>query len=46
MSLAAFKVLLLLKDKEGHIYQDSSIGTGSIVTIYNAVDRIFQKKQN
>lgn len=38
--------VVVVKDKEGHIYQDSSIGTGSIVAIYNAVDRIFQKKQN
>ncbi|WRN66215.1 alpha-isopropylmalate synthase regulatory domain-containing protein [Staphylococcus aureus] len=45
MSLAAFKsAVVVVKDKEGHIYQDSSIGTGSIVAIYNAVDRIFQKE--
>ncbi|CXK83385.1 2-isopropylmalate synthase [Staphylococcus aureus] len=36
--------VVVIKDKEGHIYQDSSIGTGSIVAIYNAVDRIFQKE--
>ena len=36
--------VVVVKDKEGHIYQDSSIGTGSIVAIYNAVDRIFQKE--
>ena len=35
--------VIVIKDKEGHIYQDSSIGTGSIVAIYNAVDRIFKK---
>ncbi|MGW9857368.1 2-isopropylmalate synthase [Staphylococcus hominis] len=35
--------VVVIKDKEGHIYQDSSIGTGSIVAIYNAVDRIFKK---
>ena len=39
-------VVVVVKDKEGHIYQDSSIGTGSIVAIYNAVDRISRKKQN
>lgn len=33
--------VVVLKDKEGHSYQDSSIGTGSVVAIYNAVDRIF-----
>ncbi|WP_460994194.1 alpha-isopropylmalate synthase regulatory domain-containing protein, partial [Staphylococcus aureus] len=36
--------VVVVKDKEGHIYQDSSSGTGSIVAIYNAVDRIFQKQ--
>ena len=36
--------VVVVKDKEDHIYQDSSIGTGSIVAIYNAVDRIFQKR--
>ncbi|HCZ5587060.1 TPA: 2-isopropylmalate synthase, partial [Staphylococcus aureus] len=36
--------VVVVKDKEDHIYQDSSIGTGSIVAIYNAVDRIFQKE--
>ena len=35
--------VVVIKDKKGHIYQDSSIGTGSIVAIYNAVDRIFKK---
>lgn len=35
--------VVVVKDKEGHTYQDSSIGTGSIVSIYNAVDRIFQR---
>ncbi|ARJ50229.1 2-isopropylmalate synthase [Staphylococcus lutrae] len=34
--------VVVIKDKAGHRYQDSSIGTGSIVAIYNAVDRIFQ----
>ncbi|MCG3399866.1 2-isopropylmalate synthase [Staphylococcus massiliensis] len=33
--------VVVLKDKAGKTYQDSSIGTGSIVSIYNAVDRIF-----
>lgn len=33
--------VVVLKDKDGQTYQDSSIGTGSIVSIYNAVDRIF-----
>ncbi|QLK86472.1 2-isopropylmalate synthase [Staphylococcus sp. 17KM0847] len=32
--------VVVLEDKEGHIYQDSSIGTGSILAIYNAIDRI------
>lgn len=36
--------VVVIKDKHGHLYQDSSIGTGSIVAIYNAVDRIFQKE--
>ena len=31
---------------KGHIYQDSSIGTGSIVAIYNAVDRILKRIVN
>ncbi|SUM70023.1 2-isopropylmalate synthase [Staphylococcus saccharolyticus] len=35
--------VVVVKDNEGQIYQDSSIGTGSIVAIYNAVDRIFKK---
>ena len=35
--------VVVIKDKKGHIYQDSSIGTGSIVAIYNAVYRIFKK---
>lgn len=35
--------VVVIKDKKGHIYQDSSIGTGSIVAIYNAVDRILKK---
>lgn len=34
--------VVVIKDKDGHTYQDSSIGTGSIVSIYNAVDRIFK----
>lgn len=34
--------VVVIKDKDGHTYQDSSIGTGSIVAIYNAVDRIFK----
>lgn len=29
---------------DGNTYQDSSIGTGSIVSVYNAVDRIFNRK--
>lgn len=37
--------VVVVKDKEDHIYQDSSIGTGSIVAIYNAVDRIFQETE-
>ena len=36
--------VVVIKDKNGKTYQDSSIGTGSIVSIYNAVDRIFQRK--
>ncbi|MGZ2416926.1 2-isopropylmalate synthase [Staphylococcus caledonicus] len=36
--------VVVIKDKDGNTYQDSSIGTGSIVAIYNAVDRIFKKK--
>lgn len=36
--------VVVIKDKHGHLHQDSSIGTGSIVAIYNAVDRIFQKE--
>lgn len=36
--------VVVIKDKNGNIYQDSSIGTGSIVAIYNAVDRIFKHK--
>ena len=35
--------VIVIKDKDGHLYQDSSIGTGSIVAIYNAVNRIFQR---
>jgi 2-isopropylmalate synthase len=35
----------VIKDKDGNIYQDSSIGTGSIVAIYNAVDRIFKREK-
>ncbi|PTH56534.1 2-isopropylmalate synthase [Staphylococcus agnetis] len=34
--------VVVIKDKDGHTYQDSSIGIGSIVSIYNAVDRIFK----
>ena len=36
--------VVVIKDNEGNTYQDSSIGTGSIVSIYNAVDRIFNKE--
>ena len=36
--------VVVIKDKDGNIYQDSSIGTGSIVAIYNAVDRIFKRE--
>ena len=36
--------VVVIKDKHGKLYQDSSIGTGSIVAIYNAVDRIFKHK--
>ena len=36
--------VVVIKDKDGSIYQDSSIGTGSIVAIYNAVDRIFKRE--
>ncbi|WP_373316345.1 2-isopropylmalate synthase [Staphylococcus marylandisciuri] len=35
--------VVLIKDKDGHTYKDSSIGSGSIVAIYNAVDRIFNQ---
>lgn len=38
--------VVVIKDNEGHYYQDSSIGTGSIVAIYNAVDRIFKKESD
>lgn len=38
--------VVVIKDKNGNIYQDSSIGTGSIVAIYNAVDRILNIKVN
>ncbi|MDU0995069.1 MAG: 2-isopropylmalate synthase [Staphylococcus lugdunensis] len=38
--------VIVIKDKDGHLYQDSSIGTGSIVAIYNAVNRIFQRDSN
>ncbi|MBA8760388.1 2-isopropylmalate synthase [Staphylococcus schleiferi subsp. coagulans] len=34
--------VVVIKDNEGQVYQDSSIGTGSILAIYNAVDRIFK----
>ncbi|UXS76156.1 2-isopropylmalate synthase [Staphylococcus chromogenes] len=34
--------VVVLKDKTGQTYQDACIGTGSIVAIYNAVDRIFE----
>lgn len=33
--------VVVIKDKDGNTYQDSSIGTGSIVAVYNAIDRIF-----
>ena len=36
--------VVVIKDKDNNIYQDSSIGTGSIVAIYNAVDRIFKSE--
>lgn len=36
--------VVVIKDKDGNTYQDSSIGTGSIVSVYNAVDRIFDRK--
>lgn len=36
--------VVVIKDKDNNIYQDSSIGTGSIVAIYNAVDRIFKRE--
>lgn len=35
--------VVVIKDNEGQTYQDSSIGSGSIVSIYNAVDRIFNR---
>ncbi|CAM2761227.1 2-isopropylmalate synthase [Mammaliicoccus fleurettii] len=34
--------VVVIKDNAGQVYQDSSIGTGSILAIYNAVDRIFK----
>ncbi len=43
MSKGVQSAVVVVKDNEGQIYQDSSIGTGSIVAIYNAVDRIFKK---
>ncbi|UXR69101.1 2-isopropylmalate synthase [Staphylococcus sp. IVB6246] len=36
--------VVVLKDHAGHTYQDSSIGTGSILAVYNAVDRILDVK--
>lgn len=36
--------VVVIKDKDGNIYQDSSIGTGSILAVYNAVDRIFDRE--
>lgn len=33
--------VVVVRDNDDQHYQDSSIGTGSIVAIYNAVDRIF-----
>ena len=36
--------VVVIKDRDGHTYQDSSIGTGSIVAVYNAVDRIFNEE--
>src|SRR5699024_8772607 len=33
--------VVVIEDKEGKTYQDSSIGSGSIISIYNAIDRIF-----
>ncbi|MBA8762795.1 2-isopropylmalate synthase [Staphylococcus coagulans] len=36
------RAVVVIKDNEGQVYQDSSIGTGSILAIYNAVDRIFK----
>ncbi|PWZ98357.1 2-isopropylmalate synthase, partial [Staphylococcus pseudintermedius] len=33
--------VVVVRDNNDQHYQDSSIGTGSIVAIYNAVDRIF-----
>lgn len=44
MSKGLQSAVVVIKDKNGKTYQDSSIGTGSIVSIYNAVDRIFQRK--
>lgn len=35
--------VVVIKERNGQIKQDSSIGTGSIVAIYNAVDRIFKR---
>ena len=36
--------VVVIKDNNRQTYQDSSIGTGSIVAIYNAVDRIFKRQ--
>ena len=33
--------VVVIEDKEGNTYKDSSIGSGSITSIYNAIDRIF-----
>lgn len=33
--------VVVVEDKNGNRYQDSSIGSGSITSIYNAIDRIF-----
>lgn len=44
VSTGVQSAVVILKDKNNQVYQDSSIGTGSIIAIYNAVDRIFNIK--
>src|SRR5699024_12274790 len=36
--------VVVIQDKDGHTYQDSSSSTGSIVSVYNALDRISNRE--